>query len=564
MPELTPGELLGGCRVEGVIARGGMGVVYRAVQLDLQRPVALKVITADRAGDPEFRERFARESRMAAAIDHPNVVPVYAAGEERGALYIVMRYVPGRDLHALIKDDGPLPATRAAVIVAQVAAALDVAHAAGLVHRDVKPANVLLAGAGDHAYLSDFGLMRTLDPLEPLTDSGSWIGTVDFASPEQLAGERVDARSDVYSLGCVLYASLTGLPPFPRETVPATLLAHMRDPIPRPSMKDPTNQYFDRIVARALAKEPGERFPSAGDLGRAALAAARGEPVTETERTVAIGSAAPGGMKASDVTAPTSIAPPRPERPPRAVRSAPPAAEPEPAPQRLWSAPPPPPAHPARAADPPPPTPPRAAIPGQTRARTVRNAPARTPAASPDAPRPAPPAPAADPRRRRRLPRRPRRLALLAAIALPLAGIITVALLMLDGNEREIATAQTRPLAEGEVRAVAEAFADAYETEDGSALGRLLTSDVRRVLPDGTVRGRRNVVTQYETQFRENATQSYELEDLEVTGGAAGRASGNYRVRRAAGSSIEGTIVLGVVRDKGRTRVALIAVTPRS
>ena len=135
---------------------------------------------------------------------------------------------------------------------------------------------------------------------------------------------------------------------------------------------------------------------------------------------------------------------------------------------------------------------------------------------------------------------------------------------MLDGNEREIATAQTRPLAEGEVRAVAEAFADAYETEDGRALGRLLTSDVRRVLPDGTVRGRRNVVTQYETQFRENATQSYELEDLEVTGGAAGRASGNYRVRRAAGSSIEGTIVLGVVRDKGRTRVALIAVTPRS
>ncbi|MDP1849410.1 MAG: serine/threonine-protein kinase, partial [Solirubrobacteraceae bacterium] len=327
MPELSPGELLGGCRVEGVIARGGMGVVYRAVQLDLQRPVALKVITAERAGDPEFRERFTRESRMAAAIDHPNVVPVYAAGEENGALYIVMRYVPGRDLHALIKDDGPLSAQRAAAIVAQVAAALDVAHAAGLVHRDVKPANVLLAaGTGDHAYLSDFGLMRTLDPLEPLTDSGSWIGTVDFASPEQLAGERVDARSDVYSLGCVLYAALTGIPPFPRETVPATLLAHLRDPVPRPSLKDPRNQHFDRIVARALAKEPGDRYPSAGDVGRAALAAARGEPVTETERTVAIGSAAHGGIRASEVTAPTSIAPPRPERPPRAVRSASPGA----------------------------------------------------------------------------------------------------------------------------------------------------------------------------------------------------------------------------------------------
>ncbi|HVL96831.1 MAG TPA: DUF4440 domain-containing protein, partial [Solirubrobacteraceae bacterium] len=147
---------------------------------------------------------------------------------------------------------------------------------------------------------------------------------------------------------------------------------------------------------------------------------------------------------------------------------------------------------------------------------------------------------------------------------LPLAGIITVALLMLDGDERETATAQTRPLDEGEVRAVAEAFAEAYETEDGRALGRLLTSDVRRVLPEGTVRGRGNVVAEYESQFQTNATRSYELEDLEVTGGPAGRASGQYRVRRAAGSSIEGKIVLGVVRDRGRTRIALIAVTPRA
>ena len=549
MPELHQGALLAGCRIEGVIARGGMGVVYRAVQLDLQRPVALKVITADRAGDPEFRERFTRESRMAAAIDHPNVVPVYAAGEDRGALYIVMRFVPGRDLHALIKDDGPLPAPRAAAIVAQVAAALDVAHAAGLVHRDVKPANVLLAaGSGDHAYLSDFGLTRTLDPLEPLTDSGSWIGTVDFASPEQLAGERVDSRSDVYSLGCVLYAALTGVPPFPRETVPATLLAHLRDPVPRPSATG-ADQFFDRVVARALAKEPDDRYPSAGDLGRAALAAARGEPVTETERTVAIGSAAPGGVPATEVTAPTSIASPREQPPPRAMRSADPTAPP----QRLWSSPPPPPSTP--------PVPARqaAAVPGHTRARTVRNAPMPARAA-PTAPARAPaPAPAASPRRRRR----PRRAALLAALALPLAGIVTVALFMLNGDERDVATAQTRPLADGEVRAVAEAFADAYETEDGRALGRLLTSDVRRVLPEGTVRGRQTVVTQYKTQFGENATRSYELENLEVTGGLAGRASGDYRVRRAAGSAIEGRIVFGVVRDRGRTRIALIAVNPR-
>jgi len=556
VPELHPGALLAGCRIEGVIARGGMGVVYRAVQLDLQRPVALKVITADRAGDPEFRERFTRESRMAAAIDHPNVVPVYAAGEDRGALYIVMRYVPGRDLHALIKDDGPPPAPRAAAIVAQVAAALDVAHAAGLVHRDVKPANVLLAaGSGDHAYLSDFGLTRTLDPLEPLTDSGSWIGTVDFASPEQLAGERVDSRSDVYSLGCVLYAALTGAPPFARETVPATLLAHLQGPIPRPSDRG-ADPFFDRIVARALAKQPDDRYPSAGDLGRAALAAARGEPVTETERTVAIGSAAPGGVKASEVTAPTSIAPPRPERPPRAVRSADPAA-PEAQPKRLWSSQAAQPPEPRRDAPPPRPMPP--GPPGHTRARTVRNAP--MPAPAPAAlPATAPPAAAQAPRRRRR----PRRAALLAAIALPLAGIVTVALLMLGGDERDVATAQTRPLADGEVKAVAEAFAEAYETEDGRALGRLLTSDVRRVLPEGTVRGRQAVVTQYETQFKQNATRSYELEDLVATGGLAGRASGNYRVRRQAGSAIEGRIVLGVVRDRGITRIALIAVTPQS
>jgi ketosteroid isomerase-like protein len=158
---------------------------------------------------------------------------------------------------------------------------------------------------------------------------------------------------------------------------------------------------------------------------------------------------------------------------------------------------------------------------------------------------------------------RPRRGTLAAALALPLAGIVTVGVLMLgSGDDDNIATAQTRPLAEGEVRFVTEAFADAYETEDGAALGRLLTSDVKRVLPDGIVRGRQNVVTQYETQFADNVTQSYEIENLDVRGGEVGRASGDYRVRRALRPSLEGRIVLGVVRDRGRTRIALIAVTP--
>src|SRR5918997_3440045 len=290
VPELEPGDEFAGCRIEAVAGRGGMGVVYRATQLSLGRPVALKLLADDRAGDPDFRERFQRESRMAAAIDHPNVIPVYAAGEEDGCLYLVMRYVGGTDLQALLRSEGALEPTRAAEVVAQVAAALDAAHAAGLVHRDVKPANVLLAG--EHAYLSDFGLTRLAGSDTQITESGQWIGTVEYCSPEQLRGERTDARADVYSLGCVLFAALTGGPPFAHGTVPKTMLAHLHDAPPRPSGHGAPPE-FDRVMAGALAKRPEDRYPSAGDPGRATLAAPRGEPVTESERSVAVGSAAP-------------------------------------------------------------------------------------------------------------------------------------------------------------------------------------------------------------------------------------------------------------------------------
>src|SRR3954453_20041811 len=268
-----------------------MGIVYRATQLSLGRPVALKLIAPEHAADSGFRERFQRESRMAAAIEHPNVIPVYEAGEEDGRLYLVMRWVAGTDLHKVLRNDGRLEPRRAADIVNQVASALDAAHAAGLVHRDVKPANVLLSG--DHAYLTDFGLTRLLAAETQLTETGQWMGTIDFSSPEQLGGQRVDARADVYSLGCVLHAALVGTPPYPRGTFPATMLAHLQDPVPRPSRSGAPGG-FDRVMARALAKEPAARYPSAGDLGRAALAAARGEHVTEAERSVAVGSAAPG------------------------------------------------------------------------------------------------------------------------------------------------------------------------------------------------------------------------------------------------------------------------------
>ena len=288
--DVLEGAHIAGCRIESVAGRGGMGIVYRATQLSLGRPVALKLIAPEHAADAGFRERFQRESRMAAAIDHPNVIPVYEAGEEDGRLYLVMRWVAGTDLHRLLRAEGRLEPARAAALVNQVAGALDAAHAAGLVHRDVKPANVLLSG--DHAYLADFGLTRFAG-ADTLTTDGHFLGTVDYMAPEQFHPGPNDARADVYALGCVLFAALTGRPPFIRETVPATMLAHLHDPPPRASDTPGVPRDFDRVLARALAKAPEDRFPSAGDFGRAVLAAAEGRSVTEEERSVARGAAAP-------------------------------------------------------------------------------------------------------------------------------------------------------------------------------------------------------------------------------------------------------------------------------
>jgi hypothetical protein len=311
--QLTIGSEFAGCRLEALAGRGGMGVVYRARDVALGRPVALKVIVAEHAADREFRERFEREARLAASIDHPNVVPIYGAGEAQGQPYLVMRYVDGTDLHALLRRDGPLPPRRAAAIVECVAAALDAAHAAGLVHRDVKPANVLIDGGGN-VYLSDFGLTRLAASDTRITDTGRWMGSVDFSSPEQLRAERCDARSDVYALGCVLYAALTGEPPFHRGGVLATMQAHQHDPVPRPSERGAPSA-FDAVLERALAKDPAARFPSAGDLGRAAVAAALDEPITEEERTVAQGSAAPAQTVVMPGPTPTvARMPPAPRR----------------------------------------------------------------------------------------------------------------------------------------------------------------------------------------------------------------------------------------------------------
>ncbi len=295
MQDLAPGSEFAGHRIEEVAGRGGMGVVYRATQLALDRTVALKVIAPGLMEDAAMRRRFLVEVRTAASLDHPNVIPLLYAGESDGVAYLAMRYVAGDDLRTLVRREGPLDPARAARIVAQTGAALDAAHAAGLVHRDVKPANVLL-GPGGHVYLTDFGLTKQARSLGTAhtTRTGHWVGTLDYVAPEQIRGERIDARADVYALGCVLFFALCGTVPFAREGDEARLWAHLHEAPPRPSAVVPSVPGgFDAVIARALAKAPDDRYPSAGDLGRAAAAAAAGAAVGATERRVAVGAAAP-------------------------------------------------------------------------------------------------------------------------------------------------------------------------------------------------------------------------------------------------------------------------------
>jgi serine/threonine protein kinase len=268
-----------------------MGVVYRAEELALQRPVALKLILPEYSQDDRFRQRFRRESRIAAAIDHPNVIPIFDAGDEQGVLYIMMRLVTGTDVRELIAADGRLEPLRAARIVRQVAGALDAAHARGMLHRDVKPSNVLL-DHGDHVYLSDFGLAKPASSDEALTRHGTIVARAEYVAPEQLLNQRVDARADIYALGCLLFEVLTGEAPFATEGRGA--LAHVDAAPPSPHDLSPDiPQQFDDVVRRAMAKDPSERYPSAGDLGQAALVAAGGLRRAGAWSIVATGEAAP-------------------------------------------------------------------------------------------------------------------------------------------------------------------------------------------------------------------------------------------------------------------------------
>jgi serine/threonine protein kinase len=269
--DLAPGAEFAGYTVQSLIARGGMGVVYRAFDVQLGRPVALKLLAPELSAHEKFRQRFVRESRLAASVDHPNILPVYAAGESSGLLYIAMRFVLGTDLKAELEQRGCLPLPEALSILSDTAAALDAAHKAGLVHRDVKPGNILLSnGAAEghrHVYLTDFGLTKRTTSATGVTTVGHFLGTLDYVAPEQIRGRDVDGRADVYALACVAYTVLAGHPPFDHDDDSAQLWAHMVEEPPLLRSERPEIPVaVEQAIRAAMAKEPDERPPTCGAL----------------------------------------------------------------------------------------------------------------------------------------------------------------------------------------------------------------------------------------------------------------------------------------------------------
>ena len=379
--------MIGRYRLDGELGRGGMGIVYAAHDTQQGRDVALKVIAPEIGGDGGFAARFQREARIAVSFEHPHVVPVYEIGEDGGALFIAMRRVYGEDLGKVVRSEGALELSRIVRLARQIAGALDAAHARGLVHRDVKPGNVLLTGSGEdeHAYLTDFGLAREAASDTGLTNTGQWMGTADYVAPEQIEGGTVSARTDVYSLGCVLFELLTGDVPFTGLLI-RKLFAHSKDALPSiGDVAGPHSGRIDQVLARATQKDPAHRFLSTGDLSRALAAAAAGRPAPSSEQSVATGAALIGLLtdavgppaqprrgaagqpptRRAEPEAPTTDLPPEAAQgpPPAAAQGPPPAAAQGPPPAAAHGPPRAPTPEPTRQrripADPPPQPPPR-------------------------------------------------------------------------------------------------------------------------------------------------------------------------------------------------------------
>ena len=304
--QLQQGSLIGGYRIDELISRGGMGMVYRVTHIALNRVYALKVLAPELAHDEHYRDRFKREIRLAASLHHPNVVAIHYAGEHEGSLFVVMDYIDGNDLREMLVKTGALEPHHAVDLLTQITSALDAAHEKGLVHRDVKPANVLISNESgeEHAYLTDFGLAKRSDVVTALTATGLIAGTVDYMSPEQITGGITDARTDIYALGCVFYEMLTGNVPYTRDNSMAVLFAHVHE-APPPLAGSLANFYptFQPVIETAMAKSPADRYLSAGDFARDATAALVGMRSQSTPMSVATGEA--------KLTDPSEVTPPR-------------------------------------------------------------------------------------------------------------------------------------------------------------------------------------------------------------------------------------------------------------
>src|SRR5215469_14997307 len=328
MPTLPMvGDELAGYRLRGVLGRGGMSVVYEAENPRLGSTVALKVLAPDLATDDVFRARFLKESRTAASLNHPNVIPIYDMGTHEDLLFIAMRYVAGQDLRAVLKAKHVLAPEQAVLVCGQAGRALDVAHRHGLVHRDVKPGNILVEHGADedepdHIYLTDFGITKHAASRSGLTATGEFMGTIDYIAPEQIRGRPVDGRADIYSLGCVLYECLTGRVPFAKDVDAAVIWAHVEEMPTAPSSLQPNlAPGIDAVIGQALAKDPDDRYSTCREFITAARAAFGA--TSTTPHTATVLAAAPHAATALATPAPSAAAPA-----PSAAGSAPSAAAP--------------------------------------------------------------------------------------------------------------------------------------------------------------------------------------------------------------------------------------------